>query len=153
LVKDQWYNSRVSYKFSARSRPKFGYIPCAATEFGGKFGDLDNLTIKKQPMKKLFAILALVFSANMLVAAPAIDENSKKEKTELTEAQKERLAEIEARVDEIKAMDFSAMSKDEKKDVRMELKDMKEEAKRAGGGVYISVGAIIIILLILILVT
>ena len=89
----------------------------------------------------------------MLVAAPAIDENSKKEKTELTEAQKERLAEIEARVDEIKAMDFSAMSKDEKKDVRMELKDMKEEAKRAGGGVYISVGAIIIILLILILVT
>lgn len=104
-------------------------------------------------MKKLFAILALVFSANMLVAAPANDENSKKEKTELTEAQKERLAEIEARVDEIKTMDFSTMSNDEKKDVRMELKDMKEEAKRAGSGVYISVGAIIIILLILILLT
>ncbi|TXE14652.1 hypothetical protein [Algoriphagus aquimarinus] len=104
-------------------------------------------------MKKLFAILALVFSANMLFAAPANDENSKKEKTELTEAQKERLVEIEARVDEIKSMDFSTMSKDEKKDVRMELKDMKEEAKRAGSGVYISVGAIIIILLILILLT
>lgn len=104
-------------------------------------------------MKKLFAILALVFSANMLVAAPANDENSKKEKTELTEAQKERLAEIEARVDEIKTMDFSTMSNDEKKDVRMELKDMKEEAKRAGSGVYISVGAIILILLLLILLT
>lgn len=104
-------------------------------------------------MKKLFAILALFASTQLLVAAPANDENSKKGKTELTEAQKERLAEIEARVDEIKAMDFSTMSKEEKKDVRMELKDMKEEAKRAGGGVYISVGAIIIILLILILVT
>ncbi|SFU09490.1 hypothetical protein SAMN04489724_3903 [Algoriphagus locisalis] len=104
-------------------------------------------------MKKLFAILALVFSAHMLVAAPTNDKDSKKEKTELTEAQKERLAEIEARVDEIKAMDFGAMSKEERKDVRMELKEMKEEAKRAGGGVYISVGAIIIILLILILVT
>jgi len=104
-------------------------------------------------MKKLFAILALVFSANMLVAAPATVENSKNEKTELTEAQKERLAEIQVRVDEIKGMDFSTMSKDEKKDVKMELRDMKEEAKRAGGGVYISVGAIIIILLVLILVT
>jgi hypothetical protein len=72
---------------------------------------------------------------------------------ELTEAQKERLAEIQTRVDEIKAMDFSDMSKDEIKDVRMELKDMKEEAKRASGGVYISVGAIIIILLLLILLT
>lgn len=104
-------------------------------------------------MKKLFAILALVFSANMLLAAPVTDESSKNEKTELTEAQKERLAEIQVRVDEIKGMDFSTMSKDEKKDVRMELKDMKEEAKRAGGGVYISVGAIIIILLLLILLT
>lgn len=104
-------------------------------------------------MKKIFAILALVFSAHLLAAAPASDDKSKKGETELTEAQKERLAEIQERVDEIKAMDFSMMSKEEKKDVRMELKDMKEEAKRAGGGVYISVGAIIIILLILILVT
>ena len=104
-------------------------------------------------MKKLFAILALAFSTQMLVAAPTNDEDSKKDKTELTEAQKVRLAEIEARVDEIKAMDFSTMSREEKKDVRMELKEMKEEAKRAGGGVYISVGAIIIILLLLILLT
>lgn len=71
----------------------------------------------------------------------------------MTEVQKERLAEIQTRIDEIKAMDFSEMSKDEIKDVRSELKDMKEEAKRAGGGVYISVGAIIIILLLLILLT
>ncbi|MCE7056311.1 hypothetical protein LZF95_16635 [Algoriphagus sp. AGSA1] len=104
-------------------------------------------------MKKLFVILAMMFSAQMLIAAPVKDENSKKDKTELTDAQKERLAEIEARVDEIKAMDFSAMSNEERKDVRMELKEMKKEARRAGGGVYISVGAIIIILLILILVT
>jgi hypothetical protein len=104
-------------------------------------------------MKKLFAILALFFSTQLLMAVPTNDSKTNKGETELTEAQKERLAEIQLRVDEIKAMDFSTMSKDEKKDVRMELKEMKEEAKRAGGGVYISVGAIIIILLILILVT
>lgn len=106
-------------------------------------------------MKKVFAIFALFLSAQLVMAGPANDNDTKNKKggTELTEAQKERLAEIETRVEEIKAMDFSTMSKEEKKDVRMELKDMKEEAKRAGGGVYISVGAIIIILLILILVT
>ncbi|WBL42818.1 hypothetical protein PBT90_19015 [Algoriphagus halophytocola] len=104
-------------------------------------------------MKKLLAVFALFISTQVLVAAPANDTKGKNEKTELTEAQTEQLAEIEARIDEIKAMDFSTMSKEEIKDVRMELKEMKKEAKRAGGGVYISVGAIIIILLILILVT
>lgn len=57
------------------------------------------------------------------------------------------------RVDEIKAMDFSTMEKAEKKAVRSELKEIKKEAKDLGGGVYLSVGAIIIILLILILLT
>ncbi len=123
------------------------------TVFGGNFDYQLLYTISKLLMKKLFAIIALVFSTHMLVAAPANDENSKKEKTELTEAQQERLAEIQLRVDEIKAMDFSEMSKDEIKDVRMELKDMKKEAKREGGAIYISVGAIIIILLLLILLT
>lgn len=104
-------------------------------------------------MKKLLAVFALFISTQVLFAAPAKDHEGKKDKTELTEAQKEKLVEIEARIDEIKAMDFSDMSKEEIKDVRMELKEMKKEAKRAGGGVYISVGAIIIILLILILVT
>ena len=104
-------------------------------------------------MKKLFAIFALFLSTQLIIAAPMNDSKNKKGETELTEAQEERLSEIQVRVDEIKAMDFSTMSKDEKKDVRMELRDMKEEAKRTGNGVYISVGAIIVILLILILVT
>lgn len=104
-------------------------------------------------MKKLFAILALFLSTQLIMAAPINETKNKKGETELTEEQKVRLIEIQERVDEIKAMDFSTMDKEEKKDVRMELKEMKEEAKRAGGGVYISVGAIIIILLILILVT
>jgi hypothetical protein len=74
---------------------------------------------------------------------------SKKVKEELSPEQKERLSEIEVRVEEIKAMDFSEMSKEERKEVKNELKDMKVEAKQLGGGVYLSVGAIIIILLLL----
>lgn len=107
-------------------------------------------------MKKLVALVVLLASTQLLFGSPINEirvKDSKKDKTGLTEVQKEKLAEIQARVNEIKAMDFREMSKAERKDVRDELKEMKEEAKRAGGGVYISVGAIIIILLILILVT
>jgi hypothetical protein len=50
-------------------------------------------------------------------------------------------------------MDFADMSKAERNEVKSELKEMRAEAKALGNGVYISVGAIIIILLILILLT
>ncbi|EIM77051.1 hypothetical protein A3SI_06984 [Nitritalea halalkaliphila LW7] len=65
---------------------------------------------------------------------------------------KSRAEEISERVDEIKDMDFSAMTSTERKEVRKELKALKKEAKKQEG-VYLSVGAIIIILLILILIT
>jgi chorismate synthase len=67
-----------------------------------------------------------------------------KEKTELTAEQKQRVIEIEHRVEEIQAMDFSAMDKAERKKVKSELKAMKKEARDIGGGLYVSVGAIII---------
>ncbi|MBN3581645.1 hypothetical protein JYB64_04550 [Algoriphagus aestuarii] len=102
-------------------------------------------------MKKLLAIFALFLSVQFVQAAPAVDNDPKKEKTELTEAQKRRAAEMQARLDEIKAMDFKSMTKEEKKEVRNELKDMRVEAKAAGNGIYISVGAIIIILLLIII--
>jgi hypothetical protein len=49
-------------------------------------------------------------------------------------------------------MDRSELSRQERKDLRNELLKMKKELKLTNGGVYLSVGAIIIILLILILV-
>lgn len=55
------------------------------------------------------------------------------------------------RLDEIKAMDKSELSKDEKKDLRKEVKGIKKELRAVAGGVYLSVGAIIIIVLLLIL--
>jgi endo-alpha-1,4-polygalactosaminidase (GH114 family) len=103
-------------------------------------------------MKKLAYFLSVMFlMAAFMPAATA--KTTKKEKPELTEEQQLRLDEIENRVEEIKAMDFSDMSKEERKEMRDELREMKKEAKEIGGGVYLSVGAIIIILLILILIT
>ncbi|RPA67041.1 hypothetical protein EF405_18095 [Cyclobacteriaceae bacterium YHN15] len=103
-------------------------------------------------MKKLryFLSVMILFFA---ISPSASAKNPTKEKQELTDAEQNRLDEIEKRVEEIKALDFSDLNKEEKRDVKMELKEMKKEARALGGGVYISVGAIIIILLLLILLT
>ena len=55
------------------------------------------------------------------------------------------------RLEEIKAMDKSNMSRAEKKALRKEVKDIRATLKSTGNGVYLSVGAIIIIILLLIL--
>lgn len=55
------------------------------------------------------------------------------------------------RLEEIKAMDKSDMSRAEKRELRKEVKEIKADLKSTGNGVYLSVGAIIIIILLLIL--
>ena len=54
------------------------------------------------------------------------------------------------RLEEIKAMDMSALTTVEKKALRKEVRAIKQEM-RAISGVYLSVGALIIIILLLIL--
>ena len=56
------------------------------------------------------------------------------------------------RLEEIKSMDRSNMTRTEKKALRKEVKSIKKELATSGGGVYLSVGAIIIIILLLILI-
>lgn len=105
-------------------------------------------------MKKIAYFLSIIFMFTSVAPAAMAKENKKdKEKTELTAEEQARLDEIEFRVDEIKAMNFSEMSKDELRNVKKELKDLNKEAKQASGGIYLSVGAIIVILLVLILLT
>jgi hypothetical protein len=55
------------------------------------------------------------------------------------------------RLDEIKAMDKSNLKASERKELRKEVREIKKEIKAKGGGLYISAGAIIIILLILLI--
>ena len=56
------------------------------------------------------------------------------------------------RLEEIKAMDRSNMTRSEKRALRKEVRGIEKELKTTGGGVYLSVGAIIIIILLLILI-
>jgi len=62
-----------------------------------------------------------------------------------------RAQEIMQRLEEIKAMDKSMLTRAERKDLRKEVKAMKREARETRG-VYISIGALIIIILLLILI-
>ena len=55
------------------------------------------------------------------------------------------------RLHDIKEMDKSNLSRTEKKDLRKEVKNIREQLKKASNGIYLSVGAIIIIVLLLIL--
>ncbi|RPA69699.1 hypothetical protein EF405_06795 [Cyclobacteriaceae bacterium YHN15] len=55
------------------------------------------------------------------------------------------------RLEEIKEMDKSSLTKAEKKDLRIELRDTKEEIKRNNGGVYLSVGALLLVIILLII--
>ena len=107
-------------------------------------------------MKKLIyaftAILALSFSAQHAAAMPLTDKVPAKE-TPMTDAQKEaRIREISQRVEAIKTMDRSKLNREQRKELRNELKDLKKEARAVtGGGVYLSVGAILLIILALII--
>lgn len=62
-----------------------------------------------------------------------------------------RAAELQNRLEEINAMDKTELSRAEKKVLRKEVKEIKKELATMSGGVYLSVGAIILIALLLIL--
>lgn len=72
----------------------------------------------------------------------------------MSQEQKEsRIAEIEKRAEEIKQMDKSQLSTEERRSVKAELKSMNKESKAIGhGGIYISVAGLIIIILLLIII-
>ena len=86
--------------------------------------------------------------------AAIINNDGAKEKAAMmsNEEKAARIKAIEFRVNEIKAMDKSTLSRIEKRELKHELKDMRKEAKVMNGGVYLSIGAIIIIILLLILI-
>lgn len=56
-----------------------------------------------------------------------------------------------ARLNEIKAMDKSNLKASEKKQLRKETRSIKRELRKSSGGIYLSVGAVIVILLLLVL--
>ncbi len=63
-----------------------------------------------------------------------------------------RMQQIRSRLLEIKNMDMSKLSRDDRRALRHEVRELRQEAKDLDGGIYLSAGAIVIIILLLILI-
>jgi len=104
----------------------------------------------------LLAVSILTFATTEMKAS---GEPTKDSTTTSQIAHSTQIAELSNRVAEIQAMDFSAMSRAEKKVLKKELNSIQrvlkvEETKATADtstGVYISFGAIIIIILLLVI--
>jgi hypothetical protein len=58
---------------------------------------------------------------------------------------------LELRLNKINLMDKSKLKSSEKKELRNEVKSIKYKLREVGGGVYISAGALILIIILLII--
>ncbi len=102
--------------------------------------------MKKINIKTMIVLLVL-FGAPTYVMS-STDSTANVTKTEIIHSS----ILLEERIKEIEEMDISSMSRTEKKTLRKEVKAINKELKENNGGIYISVGAGIIIILLLILI-
>ena len=100
----------------------------------------------------LSLLLFLTSLNSMGATAIAEDINKEKAANMNIEQKQERINQIVKRVNEIKEMDKSKLTPEDRQALRSELRGLKAEARGLGSRVYLSVGAIIIILLLLILI-
>lgn len=98
-------------------------------------------------MKTINVLRSLLVIAVLALATPTVNAAPVADPIE----QKEQVQRLQNRLEEIKAIDKSTLSKEEKKALRGEVKQIKKEMKAISGGVYLSVGAILLIALLIIL--
>ncbi len=109
-------------------------------------------------MKKIiFCIMAIMLSLTFLPLQSFASATEKPTSLVATKApETTESAEAKAlvlRLDEIKAMDMSKLKSADKKELRKEVRSIKRELKTISGGVYISAGVLIVILIILVILT
>ncbi|MBA3705173.1 MAG: hypothetical protein H0W84_04555 [Bacteroidetes bacterium] len=98
--------------------------------------------MKKITFCLMMACLSLTFNPNELKANP----DSLKTVQNSSEAKA-----LLSRLETFKAMDKSDLSWKEKRELRKEVKSIDQQLRAIGGGIYISVGALLIIIILLII--
>jgi hypothetical protein len=117
--------------------------------------------LKNQRMKKLllFTFLsAFMVNLSLIQAAGNMNDKSTKKNPVKVEKQQAKLSDAEvqvllARLDEIKSMDLKSLTVKEKKDLRKEVRDIRDKLSMNSDGfsIYIGGGALIVIIILLIL--
>jgi hypothetical protein len=104
-------------------------------------------------MKKFpLYLMMMVFSLSIFPQTSFASEKNAPAKTAKTAEIPAEVKVMLNRLEEIKAMDKSEMKASEKKELRKEVRTIKAQLKASNNGVYLSVGAIIIVILLLILI-
>ena len=106
-------------------------------------------------MKKIiFCLMATILSLTFLPLqsfALTIDTPSSIVATKPSEAEESAEARtLVLRLNEINAMDMSKLKSSEKKEMRKEVRSIKRELREVSGGIYLSVGVIILIVILLV---
>lgn len=100
-------------------------------------------------MKKLMYI---AFTFLLFTGSIATSNATEKEIKELTTAEQLRIEQIAKRVNEIKKLDRTKLNSTEKKALRNELTNIKKEANAiSNGGVYLSLTALLVIIILLLI--
>ena len=102
-------------------------------------------TISNLKLVTVLLVFTTMTFANTITSTISNSTNNASSETAKTEVLLNRL-------NDIKTMDKTNLSRADKKDLRKEVKAIKGEMKRSSNGIYLSIGAIIIIVLILILI-
>lgn len=107
--------------------------------------------------KKLLMVYMMILSLGISTAFAAEtgkkdrkDDPAKSENTE-NKLSEEEISRLTKRVEEIRDMDKSNLTIAEKREMKKELKGIKETVKKDGGYIYIGAGTLLVILLIVIL--
>lgn len=103
-------------------------------------------------MKKL-AICLMMVCLSLTLIPLQLNAASKSEPTSVPApkpAESPEVKALELRLNEIKAMDKSKMKSAEKKSLRKEVKTINHKMHDIGGGVYLSAGAVILIVILLV---
>ena len=102
--------------------------------------------MKKLLIKQIIAIAFLISTVPQSYAGVG-DKNYSKSISKTTEENQELIT----RLNEIDALDKANLNSSEKRQLRKEVRIIKHKLLTSGGGVYVSVGALILILILLII--
>jgi hypothetical protein len=108
-----------------------------------KLFKMKNLTVS---FMMAFSFLAMTPMQMKAITSPTIGTIDPVKTAEQAEAEV-----LISRLNDIKEMDKSGLTRGEKRELRQETRAIKKHLKDIGQGVYLSAGAIIIIILLLIL--
>jgi hypothetical protein len=101
-------------------------------------------------MKTARLIKSLMVIMILAIASPTFASIAEPVTTP-TETPEAKIARLTQRIEEIQSMDKDNLSRAERKALKKEVRQIKDEVKALSGGVYISIGALLVIILLLIL--